>query len=138
MSFRDLPRDWGTQPITPDIAADVVDLFVAERDRYLGCLSLLLCDEDGRLLVPMSIDGLPQVSSEWDIRPLFQFLRHDIHTGLTVIATLARRDGTLNDPQVRLWARVVHQECTAAEVPLRAFFLATPGRVRRVDPPLAA
>lgn len=53
MSFHDLPADWPTRPLTdPPLVADVLDLFVTERDRQQGALFILLCDEHDQLAIP--------------------------------------------------------------------------------------
>lgn len=47
MTFKDLPKDIRTRPLTdPRLRADMVDLLVGERDRRLGCVGVWFCDED--------------------------------------------------------------------------------------------
>jgi hypothetical protein len=56
MSFEDLPEDWSDRSLDdPVLAADVIDLFVPDRDRAGGCVAMLLCDDDNRLLTPLVI-----------------------------------------------------------------------------------
>lgn len=56
MSFEDLPEDWSDRSLDdPVLAADVIDLFVHDRDRAGGCMAVLLCDGDNRLLTPLVI-----------------------------------------------------------------------------------
>lgn len=58
MTFEDLPEDWGSKPITPELMPDVVDLFVNGTDRRDGCLMLLPLDEDLCIANdPMAIGG---------------------------------------------------------------------------------
>lgn len=59
MSFEDLPQHWPSLSLRdPDLAADVVDLLVSHRDRLSNSLSLLLCDDLGRLVQPVTINGV--------------------------------------------------------------------------------
>lgn len=59
MSFEDLPQHWPALSLrNPELAADVVDLLVSHRDRLSNSLSLLLCDDLGRLVQPITINGV--------------------------------------------------------------------------------
>lgn len=57
MTFSDLPSDWPHLSLAdPDLAADVVDLVVGDRDRSAGGLAFLLCRPDGTLAQPVFVD----------------------------------------------------------------------------------
>lgn len=59
MNFENLPADWPTIPLTdPDHIADVLDIFVGERDRTFGALLILICDEQRRPVQPITIGDL--------------------------------------------------------------------------------
>ena len=75
MSFDDLPSDWPTRPLTdPTIARDVVDLVVREADRAQGCLSILLCSREHRLVQPVTINDVEGVPPHERRRPFDVFL----------------------------------------------------------------
>jgi hypothetical protein len=60
MTFEDLPNDWSDRPLTdPALLSDVLDLVVFEKDRAAGAVSFLLCDDEGRLVQPVTIGELP-------------------------------------------------------------------------------
>lgn len=77
MTFEDLPSNWADMPLTdPALAADVVDLFLGDRDRHADSLMLLLCDEDHRLVQPVMIDGMEWRSSAQEVAESTAFLGH--------------------------------------------------------------
>jgi hypothetical protein len=56
MSFENLPKNWPTLPLTdPALADDVVDLVVSDEQRANRCIGVLICDDQHRLMVPISI-----------------------------------------------------------------------------------
>ena len=67
MSFRDLPEDWPSRPLTdPTLVDDVLDLLVSERDRQDGALFILLCDSQDHLALPTACDDPPALASAVD------------------------------------------------------------------------
>ena len=53
MSFEELPADWPQRPLTDaDLTADVLDLLISFADRRSGGLSIVVCDDQARLVQP--------------------------------------------------------------------------------------
>ena len=114
MSFEDLPPGWRERPITePALLPDVLDLVVSERDRRRGALYALICDEEGRLMVPVAIsDDRPVVAEERPamahglVRTVAQ-----VGPGLGLLVAIARRQGLSLRPEDHDWARLIAEEC---------------------------
>ena len=93
MSFEDLPPDWPRRPVTdPAITADLLDLFVGDRDRAVGAVGILLCGREGRLLQPVVVET-PAEGQAADIA----FLRERL-TGSAVAAGGGSPPGPRRDP----------------------------------------
>lgn len=61
MSFQDLPPNIRALPLTDaQLAADVVDLMIGERDRSRGCIGIMLCDSAFRGLQPVVVNDIPE------------------------------------------------------------------------------
>lgn len=58
MTLDNLPSDWPARSLAdPELAADVLDLFVTDRDRQIGGFAILRCSSDGRLQQPEMVCG---------------------------------------------------------------------------------
>ena len=96
MSFHDLPDDWPDRPLTdPLLVPDVLDLVVGEHDRVTGCVGVLVCDADCRLVQPMVVsiqtaDDWPRVM-EQIVSVVLEVLGDDM-AGVLIVA-LGRPDG---------------------------------------------
>ena len=112
MSFDDLPSDWPNRPLTdPRLVADVLDLVVFEKDRRAGALSILMCDEDGRLVQPVTISELdPAATQEQRVRCLETLVEAMRGTGAMLLA-LARPDGLSVTEADRAWLRAAETAC---------------------------
>ncbi|OYN96175.1 hypothetical protein B0O41_0160 [Propionibacteriaceae bacterium ES.041] len=65
MTFEQLKENWNTRPITDSNLADVVDLFLALRDRHRNSLLLLITDDAGRPIpTPIMLNEV-----DWHIDP---------------------------------------------------------------------
>lgn len=163
MTFDDLPADWPVRSLAdPVLAADVLDLFVTDRDRDVGGFSVLWCDADGRLLQPVMITGGTALGEQRADDPV---LRHAVHlcrdgpetargcvedpvqdrgapstprrgggTGSLVLA-IVRSGGPLVDAE-RAWHQRALARCRAARVPLMSVHLVTHGGVRLLPGPM--
>jgi hypothetical protein len=106
MTFEDLPADWPQRPLTdPVLVDDVLDLVVDEPARRRGCLAVLACDDDVRLLQPLVIDELPSSCDPSLVQSLVDVVIEafpDIAAGALVLA-LGRRDGLSITDDDRAW-----------------------------------
>lgn len=111
MSFDDLPDDWPSRPLTaPDLVADVLDLLVTPLARRRGALYLLLCDDAGRLLVPVALDELQhEESPEQRVDLVARLLDLASQTGpvASLLAAVARPGGLSVTADDRSWAEAV-------------------------------
>jgi hypothetical protein len=112
MTFRDLPADWDERPLTdPRLVADTLDLLVMERDRVSGCLLLLQCDDDGRLVQPVVLTDPPDRAPEAECGAVIAgFLRATGRWGSLLLA-VGRRDGLSITTQDQAWARAMGTVC---------------------------
>ncbi|GAB3954715.1 hypothetical protein GCM10029976_097600 [Kribbella albertanoniae] len=139
MTFLDLAPEWADQPLTdPTLAADVVDLMVSDRDRRNGTFTAILCGPDARFRAVVAID-LPEEFAEQDLpldppglcatamHPLVLALRSE--PGSCLLLALGR-PGPPTWPEVDdEWSTAAHHLCQAAQVPLLAFYIATPDHI---------
>lgn len=141
MTFENLPPHWQTLPIDdPTIMDDVVDLVTQHSDRLQRSLMVLLCDETGRLLQPISINGLDRRPSRSHMEAMVSWLGHlperlggEPLSALFALAYPADRDLSVGDRQG--WAQVIHVTCEAMGIRVLGVRLAT---VDRVGPLVAA
>lgn len=106
MNFENLPADWPSIPMTdPDHIADVLDIFVGTRDRVVGSLLVLVCDEQRRPLQPITIgdiDGMRPAEALPRLRHLAETIA-GMNADATVLLAIARR-GRLHETKTdRRW-----------------------------------
>ena len=125
MSFRDLPKNWHSRPLTePPLAADIVDLVVREGDRVAGCVTFLLCDERGRLIQPVTITDTDAGAGE--PRDLVELFLGDLAGGIGgLVVAVGRPRGHTPDDAARAWHEAAIAACRRHEVPLIGTYLAT-------------
>jgi hypothetical protein len=138
MTFTDLPANWLKLPLTdPNLAADVVDLYVSQGDRRRGVLSALLCDAEARFVAAIDLD-LPEegpltspkacAKALAPLIPALQ-LRPD---GALLLALGRPRPNPASDHD---WTKAALETCRAASIRLLAFYIATPGHLHRATLP---
>lgn len=132
MSFVDLPKDWSRHPIEEARCADVVDLFVGERDRAHGCLAFLVLDGEGRMRSPMIVGDVP---ADADPDRVLSFLGHLADTLRASRGSVIFVRGRAGEPFLtdadRRWHELALAGLADDDMPLlRAAYLATPGVVR--------
>lgn len=133
MTFRDLPKDWPTRPVTdPAIFADVIDLIVTEADRTAGAIYVVICSPTRRIVQPCAVTDLVSAPMP-DRRTLFEPFVHAIagSRGGLVVA-IARPGPSRTIDSDRLWHQAALDACAAGRVRLFAAAVATPKGVWRL------
>lgn len=127
MTYHDLPPAWPALSLRdPRLAADVVDLVVRDDERDGCCLSLLLCDADGRMIQPVTVDGIDPTSDEADRRALFEaFFGHLGSSLAAVVVAIGRPRGSAPDDDTRAWHESALRTTRESGVELLATCLAT-------------
>lgn len=94
MTFEDLPPQWPTMSLSdPTLAIDVVDLLLKHSDRAQSSALLLLCDDEGRALQPVVVDGVDWHCIARDRALLFRVFGHlDVSNVIVAISALAPID----------------------------------------------
>lgn len=137
MSFEDLPQDWPTRSLrNHELAADVVDLVVGHRDRLSNSLTLLLCDDLGRMVQPITMTGVtwgcPEPARHRSFDILGDLLRDDPFTVVAgVVVAIGHRQ-----PRVRMsdveWARTARSRLDRLGLDLFGCYVAHRRGVRRI------
>ena len=124
MGFDDLPADWSDRPLTdPRLVRDVLDLIVFDKDRRAGALSILICDEEGRLVQPVTITDIPRVTQEDRVRCISNLVDAIGRTGSLLFA-LARPDGLSITEADTAWLRAAEIAC-GVDVRLLGLYVVT-------------
>jgi hypothetical protein len=134
MTFEDLPNDWSDRPLTdPALVTDVLDLVVFARDRAAGAVSFLLCDDEARLVQPVTIGELPVTMTHGErVRCVSVMVEGMSHRGAMVVA-LARDDGLSITADDLDWCRAAQEACSAVQ--LLGVHVVTMTGSRLVPPP---
>lgn len=110
MNFENLPADWPTIPLTdPDHIADVLDIFVGVRDRTVGSLLILICDDQRRPVQPMILNDIGAGSPRDAHVPLARIADGiaELKPDATVLCAVARPGRTRVTKTDRQWAQCV-------------------------------
>lgn len=133
MSFRDLPKDWATRPVTdPAIFTDVVDLIVTDTDRLEGAIYVIICGPTRRIIQPCAVTDLVSAPMP-DRRSLFEPFVHALAGGAGgLVVAIARpgRAGVIDSD--RTWHQAAVDACAAGGIHLFAVAVATPQGVCRL------
>ena len=127
MSFHDLPKGWPSRSLEdPVLAADVVDLVVRDSERAVGSLSLLLCDDTGRMIQPVTIEDVPHGCTEEERERVFDaFVGHLGGALGGLVLALGRPRGRVPEDPERAWHETAIRACDAGGVRLLGCYLAT-------------
>lgn len=127
MTFTDLPSGWPARSLADRVlAADVVDLVVRDEDRATRCMTLLLCDDDGRMIQPVTVGDVPPESTDDERRAFFDaFLDHLGHALGGVVVAMGRPRGHWPTDDERAWHESAIAACRATGVALLGTYLAT-------------
>lgn len=136
--FESLPDDWARRPMTdPDLFEGVVDLAVFETFRALGGLALLLCQGDGRLMQPLTLERInaaspPDVAEAHLSEALADLHRDGVRALVIVIARAGTATATDHDLALR---QAFARACDATGMALLGVALAVPGEVSALPTP---
>jgi len=106
MTFKDLPPNWPSQPLTsPDLVHDVLDLCVNNTDRVKGGVSVLVLRDDLTLAQPIFVKGpLPRLDRFETLKSLFRGCSRDGLDGAFVVGIVHEAPGLSDDD------RALHQD----------------------------
>lgn len=110
MNFENLPADWPTIPLTdPDHIADVLDIFVGHRDRMVGSLLILVCDEQRRPVQPLIINDIDSGHPDEGRLPLARVAQvvADGMPDATILCAIARTGRSRVTKTDRRWAHML-------------------------------
>ncbi len=126
MTYDDLPADWPQRPlIDPTLTADVVDLVVRETDRAEGCLGILLCNHEHRLVQPLTINDIDDVPAHERRRPFDLFMSGFGDRLGGIVVAVGRPRGYVPDDVARGWHEAAIAASREHDVPLLGTYLAT-------------
>lgn len=140
MSFEDLPSDWPRRPVTdPEITADLLDLFIGDRDRAVGAVGVLLCQREGRLLQPVVVEtpelrmGAAERRRGFDaLCEAFGHLGEPGASDLGLLVAIARPGPPLVTPTDLGWRDTAYRSCQESGLALLGVWLVTPEVIRPV------
>ncbi|AKU17239.1 hypothetical protein [Luteipulveratus mongoliensis] len=146
MTFEDLPPGWDALPLTDhDLAGDVLDLFVSARDREVGCVFFLLCDERARLRQPLAVrldpsdrerQGDQGDEAEVLVTRLDGLLGSEAAGAASLIMAVARPGYSAINDVDRRWHEAVIDLTRRRSVPLLGTYVVTHQDVVRLPDPL--
>lgn len=115
MTCEELPANWPQLPLSdPDLASGVLDLIVPESARMAGALCLALCDDEDRMLHPITVDlsGHPSPRSTAELCVLFAPFATALHEAQpegSALVAIARADGLSVTAEDLLWQQAAMQ-----------------------------
>lgn len=137
MSHDDLPPDWTTQPLDdPRLLAAAVDLFTLDADRRRGCLVVLLCDGETRLLQPLVVDDVPlDCSAQQQATTMDKLARvvQQVCPGGALALAVGRPGLAVPTLWEHGWRTALAAACRSHQLTALGCFLATPRGVVRLD-----
>ena len=115
MTFRDLPKDIAQRPlINEKLVADLLDLLIGDRDRRDGCLLIVVCDNESRLVQPIVITEMPG-------RPDLQVIESAVAIVVAsmvesepdgaLLVALGRRSGLSITADDQAWVQAIERGC---------------------------
>ena len=139
MSFEDLPPNAKDLPLTDRrLAADVIDLIIAEKDRAAGCFGVMVCDEHRRGLQPIVVNEVPADAEAADLASFLDLLLPLVSQKRgSIVVGRGRPVGRRPSDRDREWHQQAIDSCRAHGVPLLGFHLATHDGVFRLPDPLS-
>ena len=113
MSFEDLPPNAKDLPLTDRrLAADVIDLIIAERDRAAGCFGVMVCDEHHRGLQPIVVNQVPDDAEAADLASFLDLLLPLVsQNGGSIIVGRGRPEGRRPRDRDREWHQQAIDSC---------------------------
>jgi hypothetical protein len=137
MGFDDLPAGWPDLPLTDPqlVVADVLDLFVLDRDRHRGAIYALLCDDADRIQVPVVVEEIGDGGSLDERIHMFGVFAEAVSMnspGGSMLAAIARRGGLSLTPDDHVWRQGAEEACAREHVRLLGVHVVTPDGSRLV------
>jgi hypothetical protein len=130
MGFDNLPAGWADQALSDPhvVIADVLDLFVLDRDRRRGALYALLCDDRDRIEVPVAVDDIGDGGSLEERIHVFGVFAQAVamnSPGGSMLVAVARRGGLSLTADDHLWRRGAEGACAREGVRLLGVHVVT-------------
>lgn len=137
MTFHDVPKNLSELSLDDDqaLAADVVDLFCPADARRNGALTILICDDDGRLLQPVVIDQIPHHVDTAAGAHVLQHILQGPGPGSSAIVAICR-PGAFTTDNDRRWQVLAVEQCLALGVRLIGTYVVTPDQVMQMPEPI--
>jgi len=115
MTFQDLPKNIAQRPLTNEkLVADLLDLLIGDRDRHDGCLLIVVCDNELRLVQPIVITEMPD-------RPDLQVIESAVaivaasmaesEPDGALLVALGRRAGLSISTDDHAWVQAIERGC---------------------------
>src|SRR4051812_22522527 len=111
MTFRDLPPRASEIPLTNRrVAADVIDLIIGDADRAVGCVAVMVCDDEDRGIQPILMhDVAPGAGAAVLVELLDLLLPTVAGAGGSVLVGRGRPRGSTPDDIDRAWHQSVNE-----------------------------
>jgi hypothetical protein len=97
------------------------------KDRVDGCLVVLLCDGDARLIQPVALSDPPESPTDEERRHVLGVFTHAMGAGGSILLAIARKDGLSITPGDQAWARAMVAVCGDDLRPLGAYVVTVEG-----------
>jgi hypothetical protein len=115
MGFEQLPADWPQRPLTDaGLTANVLDLVVSFADRRSGGLSILVCDDQARLVQPTLMtepaDSIPMAERP-GIIDFWVDLAEQLEPRGGLLISIVRASGLSITDDDRAWCDVAARSC---------------------------
>lgn len=137
MTYHDVPKNVSELSLDDDktLAADVVDLCCPPDARRTGALTILICDDEGRLLQPVVIDQVPHhVDASAGARILQHVLQVPGPNSSAIVAIC--RPGAFTTDNDRAWQVLAVEQCLALGVRLIGTYVVTPDQIMQMPEPI--
>lgn len=129
MTFENLPKNFRDLSLDdPVLRSDAIDLFVGLADREGGSFTVVLVDEEHRVLQPILISDVGEIDPAELAMPLRRLLTEVHATG--IVAALGRDGSPLFTDTDRTCHQLTVDICRDLGLDLLGFYLATPSAVR--------
>lgn len=133
----DLPPDWARRPITdPDVFEAVIYLVSSPANRAGGAVHLLLTHPDGRMLQPITVEGVPTGAADMAAAAKWIGLLEDLadRGARHLVIVLARPGPARRGPDDEALLTVLSDAVTRAGLKLLGRAIASPEGIVVLEP----